>query len=99
MRIIGGKYKSRRIPFSKKIKARPTTDTAKESLFNILENQLDLNDKEVLDLFSGTGNISYEFISRGAKQVTSVDQQLNSVKFINEQSKKWSMNIKTIKCL
>ena len=97
MRIIGGKYKSRRIPYSKKIKARPTTDTAKESLFNILENQLDLNDKEVLDLFSGTGNISYEFISRGAKQVTSVDQQLNSVKFINEQSKKWSMNIKTIK--
>ncbi len=97
MRIIGGKYKSRSIVFNKKIKARPTTDSAKEALFNILENKTDLDEIEVLDLFAGTGSIAYEFMSRGAKKVTCIDQQLSAVKFINEQAEKWSMNIKTIK--
>ena len=89
MRIIGGKYKSRIIPYNKKIKARPTTDSAKEALFNILENKSSLEDIVVLDLFSGTGNIAYEFISRGARQVICVDNQLNAIKFINTQAQKW----------
>ena len=97
MRVIGGKYKSRIIPYNKKIKARPTTDSAKEALFNILENKTILEDIQVLDLFSGTGNIAYEFISRGAKHVICVDNQLNAVKFINTQAKKWDMDIKTYK--
>tara|TARA_B100001287_G_scaffold99049_1_gene83290 strand:- start:13707 stop:14240 length:534 start_codon:yes stop_codon:yes gene_type:complete len=97
MRIIGGKYKSRTIPFNKSIKARPTTDNAKEALFNILENKISLENVTVLDLFSGTGNIAYEFISRGAHSVKCVDQQLSSIKFINQQAKIWEMNIKSYK--
>tara|TARA_B100000900_G_C20431141_1_gene655038 strand:+ start:112 stop:651 length:540 start_codon:yes stop_codon:yes gene_type:complete len=97
MRIIGGKYKSRIIPFNKKIKARPTTDNAKEALFNILINKTSLEQIKVLDLFSGTGNIAYEFISRGAYSVKCIDQQLSSIKFINQQAKIWEMNIKPYK--
>jgi 16S rRNA (guanine(966)-N(2))-methyltransferase RsmD len=97
MRIIGGKYKSRTIPFNKKIKARPTTDSAKEALFNILENRISLDKIKVLDLFAGTGNIAYEFISRGAFSVNCIDQQINAIKFINQQANKWEMNIKPYK--
>ena len=97
MRIISGKYKSIYIPNNKKIKARPTTSNAKEALFNILENRGLISNFEVLDLFAGTGAIAYEFISRGAKSVICVDQQINSVKFINSNAKKFSMNINTIK--
>jgi len=97
MRIIAGKYKSKLIPYNKKINARPTTDIAKEGLFNILENSITLKNIKVLDLFSGTGNIAYEFISRGAKIVDCVDKQINCVKFIHAQAKKWEMNIRTHK--
>lgn len=81
MRIIKGKYKSRRIQAPKNIPTRPTTDFAKEGLFNIIENRLDIEDLVVLDLFSGTGNISFEFASRGAQQVTSIEQNSNCVRF------------------
>jgi len=97
MRIISGKYKSIYIPNNKNIKARPTTSTAKEALFNILENRVSISGLEVLDLFSGTGGIAYEFISRGAQSVVCVDQQISSVKYINSNAKKLSMNIRTIK--
>ncbi len=97
MRIIGGKYKSRTIPFNKKIKARPTTDNAKEALFNILENKISLEEIKVLDLFAGTGNIAYEFISRGAYSVKCIDQQISAIRFINQQAKIWDMNIKPYK--
>ena len=97
MRIVGGKYKSYIIPTSKKIKARPTTDMAKEALFNILENKIDFNQIYVLDLFCGTGNISYEFASRGVKEVTAVDHQINALQFIQKQSSHWGMNINTKK--
>jgi 16S rRNA (guanine966-N2)-methyltransferase len=66
LRIIGGKYKGRRIVPSRNLKARPTTDFAREGLFNILNNRVDFETIEVLDLFSGTGSIGYEFASRGA---------------------------------
>jgi 16S rRNA (guanine(966)-N(2))-methyltransferase RsmD len=97
MRIISGKYKSIYIPNNKSIKARPTTSTAKEALFNILENRVLISKLDILDLFSGTGSIAYEFISRGAQSVVCVDRQINSVKFINLNAKKLSMNIKTVK--
>ena len=73
MRIIGGDFKSRIFRPGKNFKARPTTDFARENLFNILINRYDLEDKKVLDLFSGTGSISFEFVSRGCKNVTSVE--------------------------
>ena len=86
MRIISGKYRSKRIQAPKSIKARPTTDFAKESLFNILCSRYDLDQIQVLDLFSGTGNISYEFGSRGAKSIVAVDISRASYKFISSMS-------------
>lgn len=74
MRIIGGKYRNRRITPPKEIAARPTTDFAKEGLFNILHHSVPLEGIHVLDLFSGTGGIALEFLSRGASKVVSVEQ-------------------------
>ena len=74
MRIIGGKYKGRRIVPPGNFKARPTTDFAREGLFNILNNRVDFETVSVLDLFSGTGSISYEFASRGAASVHLVEK-------------------------
>ena len=73
MRIISGKYRGRAINPPKNLRARPTTDFAKENLFNILTNLVDFEQCDVLDLFAGTGSISYEFASRGAKSITSVE--------------------------
>lgn len=86
MRIIGGTHRSRRINAPRNLPMRPTTDFAKESLFNILENKFDLETVCVLDLFSGTGAISYEFASRGAKKITSVEKTLDAYKFIKNKS-------------
>ncbi len=77
MRIISGLYKGRAINPPRNLRARPTTDFAKENLFNVLGNLVDFEACDVLDLFSGTGSISYEFASRGARSVTSVE--INSV--------------------
>lgn len=74
MRIIGGKYKGRKIAIETGLKLRPTTDFARESLFNILNNRFDIESVKVLDLFSGTGSISFEFASRGASVVHLVEQ-------------------------
>lgn len=82
MRIVGGKYKGRIFRPNKKFKARPTTDIAKEGLFNILENRYTFDDKTVLDLFSGTGSMAYEFISRGCKEATLVEGNFNHYRFI-----------------
>lgn len=73
MRIISGKYRGRAINPPKNLRARPTTDFAKENLFNILNNLVDFEQCDVLDLFAGTGSVSYEFASRGVKSVTSVE--------------------------
>jgi len=97
MRIISGIYKSRKIDAPKNLPVRPTTDMAKESLFNILNNHFYFDDVSVLDLFAGTGNISYEFASRGTEQITSVDQDFGCVKFINQTAEKFNMPINTIK--
>lgn len=82
MRIISGTHKGRRISLSKNLKARPTTDFAKENIFNVLSNYIDIEDKTVLDLFSGTGGISYEFASREAKDIISVEKNFTHHKQI-----------------
>lgn len=73
MRIVSGKYKGRIIDPPRNLRARPTTDFAKENLFNVLDNLVDFEQCDVLDLFAGTGSIGYEFASRGARSVTSVE--------------------------
>jgi 16S rRNA (guanine(966)-N(2))-methyltransferase RsmD len=73
MRIIGGIFKSRAFSPGKNFRARPTTDFARENLFNILNNRYNLDNKRILDLFSGTGSISFEFVSRGCEDVTCVE--------------------------
>jgi len=97
MRIISGKHKGRRIVAPKKLPIRPTTDLAKESLFNILNNYYDFDELKVLDLFAGSGNISYEFASRGTKDITSVDSDLGCTKFIQQTSDALDLNIKSVK--
>lgn len=84
MRIIGGKYKGRRIDPPADLKARPTTDFAREGLFNILSNRVDFEIITVLDLFSGTGSISYEFASRGAAFVHLVEKDLKHISGIRK---------------
>ena len=74
MRIISGIYGRRRFQVPSSFKARPTTDFAKENLFNVLVNIIDLDGLDALDLFSGTGSISFELLSRGCRRVTSVEQ-------------------------
>jgi 16S rRNA (guanine966-N2)-methyltransferase len=97
MRIISGLYKSRKIVAPKNLPVRPTTDMAKEGLFNVLNNHFYFDEVSVLDLFAGTGNISYEFASRGTKNIISVDQDFGCIKFINQTSETFKMPIKTIK--
>lgn len=84
MRIVGGKYRSRIITPPRNLKARPTTDFAKENLFNVLTNLLDFGACDVLDLFAGTGSISYEFASRGARSVTAVELNPVHHRFIRQ---------------
>jgi 16S rRNA (guanine(966)-N(2))-methyltransferase RsmD len=98
MRIVGGQYKGRLFNPGKSFKARPTTDMAKESLFNILQNQLDFESIKVLDLFSGTGSISFEFASRGCTDITSVELNFQHHRFIKEVIEKLGEgSIKAIK--
>ena len=97
MRIISGKHKGRRITAPKNLPVRPTTDMSKESLFNILNNHFNFNGLKVLDLFSGTGNISYEFASRGAGPITSVDGDMGCVNFIKKTATELDLDISAIK--
>lgn len=83
-RIISGKFRGKRITAPKNLPVRPTTDMAKESLFNILNNQFYFEDIKALDLFAGTGNISYELSSRGCEDITAVDSNKLCVRFIDK---------------
>lgn len=82
MRIIGGKYGRRRFDVPTNITARPTTDFARENIFNVLANYTDFEDCDALDLFAGTGAVSFEFLSRGCRHVTSVEKAATQQKFI-----------------
>lgn len=84
MRIITGKYKGRHFEIPRTFKARPTTDFAKESIFNVLNRYIDLEGKVALDLFAGTGSISLELLSRGCAQVVSVEADREHAKFIQQ---------------
>lgn len=84
MRIISGKYKGRRFDPPKNFKARPTTDFAKENLFNVLNNSIDWEETTALDLFGGTGGISFELVSRGCPRVVCVEKNINHATFIEK---------------
>jgi 16S rRNA (guanine966-N2)-methyltransferase len=92
MRIIKGLLQRRLIHAPSSMPVRPTTDLAKESLFNILENRIDFQGIKALDLFAGTGNISYELYSRGCAQVTAVDNNYRCTNFIIEMAAKFEMD-------
>ncbi|MDE6872337.1 MAG: RsmD family RNA methyltransferase [Bacteroidales bacterium] len=96
MRIIGGRLKGKVILPPAGYKARPTTDFAKEGLFNILDNEYEFDGLKVLDLFGGTGAISYEFISRGAGQVHCVEMLPLHANFIKSQARKFGMDNLTV---
>lgn len=97
MRIISGKHKGKRLTAPKNLPVRPTTDMAKESLFNIINNLYYFDSISVIDLFAGTGNISYEFASRGTTQIYSIDNHYACVKYINQVSKQLDVSINTLK--
>ena len=97
MRIIGGRCKGKRIHAPKNLPVRPTTDFAKEALFNVLNNWYDFEGLKVLDLFAGTGNMSYEFASRGAESVASVDANFNCIRFIKNTAHQLDLPIQSFK--
>lgn len=84
MRVIGGLYKGRTLKSAGKLDLRPATDRVKETIFNILQNKLQLNESAVLDLFAGTGSLGIEALSRGAAHVTFVDNSINSIQLIKD---------------
>lgn len=84
MRIIRGKYGRRRFQVPTSFKARPTTDMAKENLFNILENRLEWEEVRALDLFAGTGSIGLEMLSRGAASVLAIEKDYHHINFIKK---------------
>jgi len=97
MRIISGNNRGRKIIAPKNLPVRPTTDKSKEALFNIVQNNYEIQNLKILDLFSGTGNISYEFASRGALEIYSIDKNIKCINFIKQTSINLDMNIKVIK--
>lgn len=98
MRIISGRLKGRTIQPPKNLRARPTTDFAKENLFNVLSNRIDFEGLDVLDLFAGTGSISYEFASRGAESVIAVEINTVHYNFIRQTADRYGLeNLHPIK--
>ena len=88
MRIIAGIYRGRRFDIPRTFKARPTTDFAKENIFNVLQGYADFDGASALDLFAGTGSISLEMISRGCRQVVSVEKDRDHAAFIAQCMRK-----------
>ena len=97
MRIISGKYKGRRISPPKNLPVRPTTDMSKEALFNVLNNHFNFSELKILELFAGTGSISYEFASRGSAPILCVDGDMGCVNFIKKTAKEFDFDITALK--
>ena len=97
MRIISGKYKGRRIMPPKNLPVRPTTDMSKEALFNVLNNHFNFSELKILELFAGTGSISYEFASRGCTPILCVDGDMGCVNFIKKTAKEFDFDITALK--
>ena len=97
MRVISGTHRGRKINIPKSLKIRPTTDMSKESLMNILNSKYDFFSIKVLDLFSGSGNLSYEFCSRGCKEVSAVEKNRKCWEFIKTKSTELNFVIKVYK--
>jgi len=97
MRIIGGKFSGHRFYPPQKIPARPTTDIAKEGLFNILQNHFDFDTISALDLFGGTGSISYELASRGCTNIITIEIDRQSVAFIQKTTQQFGFGIEVVK--
>lgn len=92
MRIIGGKYKGRWIRLPDSLPVKPTTAVAREGLFNILQHRYDIENAVVFDLFAGTGSVSIEFISRGAKEVFAIEKNPLLVKYLKKIKREWNLN-------
>ena len=88
MRIITGKYKGRHFDIPRTFKARPTTDFAKENIFNVMNGYVDFDGADALDLFAGTGSITLEMLSRGCREVVSVEADRDHAAFIRQCLKK-----------
>ncbi len=97
MRVISGKFKSRPFHPPQNIPTRPTTDFAKTGLFNILTNNFEFTEVSFLDLFAGTGSLSYEFASRGCERIVSVERDNKCADFINKMKKEWNLPIDLLK--
>ena len=98
MRIIRGKYGRRRFDVPANISARPTTDFARENIFNVLENLIDFEGKTALDLFAGTGAITFELLSRGCAEVTAVEKAATQYNFIRKVAQQLNVsNLRLIK--
>lgn len=97
MRIISGNLKGKKIKIPKNLHVRPTTDKAREGLFNILVNRFNIEDIKVLDLFAGSGSISYEFASRGCSNIIAVDNNYDCIKHIQRMKRNLNIKIETLK--
>jgi 16S rRNA (guanine966-N2)-methyltransferase len=96
VRIISGTHRGKQIRPPKNFKARPTTDFAKEGLFNILLNHFDPEEVDVLDLFAGTGSISYEFASRGVRSVVTIEKEQAYYNFIRKTCQEMDIDMATV---
>lgn len=92
MRITGGNFRGRILHPPANLPVRPTTDFSKTALFNILANHFDFEELHVLDLFAGAGSITFEFASRNSKQITSVDENQNCIRFIKKAASELGVN-------
>ncbi len=99
MRIVGGTHRSRQFNIPEKLGIRPTTDFAKEALFNILQHSVELEGIKVLDLFGGSGSISYEFASRGAAEITSIEKNPQSMSFIKKTALEFKFQNIKVTCM
>ena len=93
MRVIGGRLKGRRFSPPRHFKGRPTTDFGREGLFNLLRSRLDLEGLEALDLFAGSGAVSFELASRGAVSVTAVEMDAGSCRYIQKQAQDFGLDV------